>query len=350
MLSREQVGEPEDFRLLREALWRRDPRLDVMVDARFQTPGLRGWLRFSAGTLAQLRLAATARVVVVDTYSPVVSGVSWGQRLRTVQLWHALGALKWFGWDAVGMPDGRSRAIAEAGRMHRGYDMVLVSSERCRDPYASAFRVVRERIAIAPLPRVDLLLDPRARESVRRRILAAYPDLEGRTIVLYAPTHRPGRSTPPDVAALARAAASRGLTLIHSRHPLAPAVRGVRSADGFTTAELASVASAFATDYSSAVFEAALLGVPCYFFAPDLEAYRRDRGLYTDIARETPFPVVSDPGELMDAIVGGASTEEDARAFAREWITVPGEGVRPGDRPCADQVAGLVLDQLARTR
>jgi CDP-glycerol glycerophosphotransferase (TagB/SpsB family) len=179
--------------------------------------------------------------------------------------------------------------------------------------------------------------------------MAAHPDLAGQQVLVYAPTHRPGQSTAPDAVALAAAAARRGMTLIYSRHPLDPPLAGVRAAAVFTTAELACVASAFVTDYSSTVFEAALVGVPCYFLVPDLEAYRRDRGLYIDIG-ETPFPVVGDPEEVMDAIGGGVSTEARARAFAREWITLPGLDVAPGERPCGDRVAGIVLDQLAQAR
>jgi CDP-glycerol glycerophosphotransferase (TagB/SpsB family) len=346
MLSREETGEPLDFRLLREALARLEPDLEVRVDARRQQPGLSGRVRFAFGLLAQLRLAATARVVVVDTYSPVVSLIGWRGRVRVIQIWHALGALKQFGWDSAGRPGGRPLALARAMRMHRGYDLVLASSERCRRPYASAFRVPPERIDVAPLPRVDLLLDSSLREATRQRILAAFPQLGEAEVVVYAPTFRASKAA--DVAALASAVSRHGKTLVHAPHPLSFKGEEVFVAEGFTTAELLGVASAFVTDYSSAVFEAALAGIPCYFYAPDLEEYEAERGLYLDLAAELPGSVHTDPGALAEAIAAGQISPGAARAFAARWIALPELGSTQGGHGFANSLAAIVRRSLSR--
>jgi len=48
--------------------------------------------------------------------------------------------------------------------------------------------------------------------------------------------------------------------------------------------ELLATADMLITDYSSCVWDYALLGRPCYLYTPDLEEYRKIRGLYVDVA------------------------------------------------------------------
>lgn len=42
------------------------------------------------------------------------------------------------------------------------------------------------------------------------------------------------------------------------------------------------------TDYSSSIFEAALIDIPMIFYAFDLEEYLRERDLYFDFAEFVP--------------------------------------------------------------
>jgi CDP-glycerol glycerophosphotransferase (TagB/SpsB family) len=341
MLSREQGGEPEDFRALREALHRAEPGLDVRVDARVQGPGLGGRCRFAAAMVRQVWSVAGARAVVVDTYSPVVSAVRWGSRVRVLQIWHALGALKRFGWDSVGLPGGRPVGLARAMRMHRGYDLVAASSERCRGPYSSAFALAADQVVVAPLPRVDRLRDPAWRAQTRARVLAAHPEWADAPVVVYAPTLHREKHSAADAGALVEEAARHGLVVVHAPHPL-----DVARGEGFSTVDLLCVASAFATDYSSAVFEAALLGIPCYFLAPDLAEYERDRGVYLDYRSDMPGPVVSSPGALVAAVVRGDADAGAAQAFAHQWVAAPQPGTEPSRYPCADHLAGIVRGML----
>lgn len=59
---------------------------------------------------------------------------------------------------------------------------------------------------------------------------------------------------------------------------------------------------AFITDYSSAIFEAMLMRIPCFIYADDLEEYVKDRGdLFFDM-HELPFPVALKNQELMNNV------------------------------------------------
>ena len=70
---------------------------------------------------------------------------------------------------------------------------------------------------------------------------------------------------------------------------------------------------AFLTDYSSAIFEAAILEIPSYIYADDLEEYIEDRGeLFFEIEK-LPFPAASDNRGLVKNIL-----EFDEREYKRK--------------------------------
>lgn len=66
--------------------------------------------------------------------------------------------------------------------------------------------------------------------------------------------------------------------------------------------ELLCLADALITDYSSIMFDYALLDRPMIFFAPDLDAYVAARGSYFDLRAEAPGPVVETQEELLRAM------------------------------------------------
>jgi CDP-glycerol glycerophosphotransferase len=68
-------------------------------------------------------------------------------------------------------------------------------------------------------------------------------------------------------------------------------------------AELLAAADVLVTDYSSAMFDFACTGRPIVFYAHDLARYRDEvRGLYFDLEREAPGPVVRTEDELIHAL------------------------------------------------
>ena len=86
--------------------------------------------------------------------------------------------------------------------------------------------------------------------------------------------------------------------------------------------ELMFVADLLVTDYSSAIFEFALLDRPMAFFAPDPEAYERERGFYFDYRTGVPGPVFETTRDLAGYVAAGRFDLGRVRAFAREWFDV----------------------------
>ena len=75
--------------------------------------------------------------------------------------------------------------------------------------------------------------------------------------------------------------------------------------------DLLAVADVLVTDYSSSVFEFALLRRPIVLLVPDLEAYERDPGLYLDMRTDLVGTLVRDT-DAAAAAIASATVDEDA--------------------------------------
>ncbi|MFS0867882.1 CDP-glycerol glycerophosphotransferase family protein [Microbacterium sp. 179-B 1A2 NHS] len=346
MISREHPTEPADFADLRAAIHRADPSVQVVSLVRMVPPGLLGKIAYAFHLLTQLYHVATARVLVIDTYAIVASVLTHKDTLRVIQIWHALGAFKKFGLSILGQDEGRDARLAAAMRMHANYDTVLVSGEGCRLPYAEAFGTDPAKIVVAPLPRVDRLRDPERAERIRRRIHAELPHLTGRRIAVFAPTFRLDGAVTVDAVSLRDELARIGVHTVVKLHPLMHADLGdVDTAPGFSTQEMLTVADIFITDYSSALYEAALLGIPTYFLAPDLDDYLASRDFYLDYRRDLPGPIVQSVADVAESIAADRADPAVSATFADRWVQVSG-AADAGSTTCADAIAGIVLEGM----
>jgi CDP-glycerol glycerophosphotransferase len=91
----------------------------------------------------------------------------------------------------------------------------------------------------------------------------------------------------------------------------------VRDVSGHQRVEdLYLVADVLVTDYSSAMFDYAVLDRPIVLYAPDWEAYRLARGVYFDVTAEPPGAVATTFDDLLDLFRTDA-VRSDAAARAR---------------------------------
>lgn len=121
--------------------------------------------------------------------------------------------------------------------------------------------------------------------------------------------------------------------------PPSPA-RGFRNVSGYPDVrDLMLASDALVTDYSSLAFDYALTGQPMIFYVPDLRHYQQIRGLYLDLGREAPGPVITTVDGLGEALrsLSDLTTAygprratfrqrfcgcEDGSAAARVWAAV----------------------------
>ena len=193
MVSRQSSTLTLDMRLLKEELERQNPEVEILTLNRMIPPGLAGKIKYLWYMVTrEMHVFATSRVVLLEGYCINASILHHRKELSIIQLWHALGVLKQFGYYAVGTEEGHSEALAKAMHMHENYEYAICSSEFCRPYYAKAFRMPESRVKVCPLPRTDLLTDREYRRRKREEIIRRYPELGKRPNVLYAPTFRNG--------------------------------------------------------------------------------------------------------------------------------------------------------------
>ena len=350
VISRQSNTPSVDIRLLKEEL-RRQGVTDVSVLCRTLDGGLAhkaGYLLHMIGP--QMHAIATSRVVVLDSYCIAVSILPHRPELHVIQMWHAMGALKKFGRSILGQEEGSSRALAEEMDMHRGYDAILTSSEACRPYFAEAFGYEEDCFWILPLPRTDLLRDSAYMRAKKEEILTACPELQGKQIILYAPTMRKTEDDHTKPLALAKALKARNAdsVLVFSPHPVVReqfaslekemAALGACVLPAYSTLDLLAVCDAFVSDYSAAVYEAAAAGKPVYLYAYDLDRYEKTRGFYTDYMHEMPDPPRRTAEEVAEAIAAGTCDPARVQAFSEKYIA-PAAG-------CARELAARIKAML----
>jgi CDP-ribitol ribitolphosphotransferase len=270
--------------------------------------GLLGKLAYAARLVRGMYLLRTSPLVVVDNAWLPIHVAPHPARTTVVQVWHAEGALKRFGVDTARPLDEPERTF-----LHRHYDWVITSGEASRGPWSRALRTPLERVVALGSPRTDFFFDRDALAAARDRVLAAYPALVGRRVILYAPTFRgrgPGKR-PGGVldAPRLRDALPAGDALALKAHPnLDPRLVATAGFDAVIDRavdlnELLAATDVLVTDYSSSIFDFALLRRPIVVLVDDLESYERDPGLYLDYRTELIGTQVRDTDGVIATIL-----------------------------------------------
>jgi CDP-glycerol glycerophosphotransferase (TagB/SpsB family) len=212
---------------------------------------------------------------------------------------------------------------------------VVCTAERSRAPWSAAFGVPLERVLPLGTPRTDFFYEADALAAARDWTLARHPELRDRRVVLYAPTFR-GRGADKRAAGdldgrALRAALPANHVLVLKTHPnLDPAA----TADvGFDVVidpateinDLLTVTDVLITDYSSSVFEWALLRRPLVLLVADLETYEVDPGLYLDYRSEMIGWQVRDTAGVAEAVLEAAVDDAVWDAFIERHL-----GISPG--------------------
>ncbi|MFD1214154.1 CDP-glycerol glycerophosphotransferase family protein, partial [Arthrobacter sp. GCM10027362] len=213
----------------------------------------------------------------------------------------------------------------------RQWSTLLSPSPYATRAFRSAFNY-RGPVLEEGYPRNDVLAQGRNTRagSVIRERLGIPPD---KRVVLYAPTFRDdqpagigrfGFKLPLDLEAFGRRFGADTVLLLRMHVLVAgqleiPESAGgcVRDVSGYPEIqELLLASDVLVTDYSSVLFDFAILRRPIIFYAYDLAHYRDTlRGFYLDYGPELPGPVVETQDELFGAVA--AAAVPDAALAAR---------------------------------
>ena len=274
---------------------------------------------------------AQTQVTIVDDFLPVVYPVKLRPGTRLVQVWHALGALKRVGYSRGGKHGGPIASSIS----HKNYTDVIVSADSIRQDFASAFGVPLAVVHATGAPRSDLFFNADKQKSALARLYQAVPQVRGRRVILFAPTFRgPDKKSayyPDSFLDLARIGAALGpndiLALrLHpfvKQAPVIPPDYRDRIVDLGSYPEfnhLLLACDLLVTDYSSAIFDYALLGRPLVFYVPDLAAYWQQHGFYYPFTDYTYGPVVDDLDSLLAALTTARVDQARLERFRHQFL------------------------------
>ncbi len=253
--------------------------------------------------LEMTEVILTSKVIVTDDYVKYLRYFPLRPEQRVIQLWHACGAFKKFGQRGTNM------SLPEDRATHAQYNLVCVSGENLRSIYADAFDVNYNKVKALGCPRTDDYFNKRLINKTKRKIYFRHPSLIGKSVIVYAPTFRDvgcDRSEfhpELDFDRLSKDLLPNQILLI-CPHPvmkndiLPKKYKNIRVMRDFSTNDYMLISDMLITDYSSVIFEYALLRKPIAFFCYDLPTY--DRGFYLNYPEDLPGDIYTNQDELTD--------------------------------------------------
>ena len=329
-ITREANKETLDFKSIREELEKEYPEYKNVVLAKKieEKDGILKQLLPSIGNIfKQMYYLATSRVVILDTYCITACVLPHKKETKVIQIWHALGAIKKFGYQTIGTKSGSNENTAKIMCMHKNYDYVLAPSIVTGKLYQEAFNVDEEKIKYIGMPRIDYILSED--EETKTKIYEKYPELKEKENILYVPTYRKGQKVELDE--LVEKIDTSKYNLIIKLHPLDLKDYEYKEKDGviyekkFKTYDLLKIADKVITDYSSLSIEVSLRDLPVYFYTYDLKQYIQDTGLNFDFESE---PIGMYKAENVDKLINLLDENYDydvLREFKNKYISVDTE-------------------------
>lgn len=259
-------------------------------------------------------LLGKAKYIFLDDYHPMLINLKFRRSQEIIQVWHAVGAFKTVGYSRIGKKGGHFFH----NKNHRYYTKTFVASEQDIPIYAEAFGIQEKCIIPSGVPRTDVFFDKEYQKKIRENVFTAYPKIKGKNVILFAPTFRGnGHRTAfypffkIDIAKLADYAKRHNTIILIKMHPLVrnkfriPKEYKEQFLDVYDYREvnnLLFITDLLVSDYSSIVYEFALLKKPMLFYAYDLDDYISSRDFYVDYNSFVPGKIVNDFDELLLAL------------------------------------------------
>lgn len=339
MLSRESDGVPLDFLLLEKELHRTDSDIEVKYVCELLDTKRSVSIKLLINTLKCMNVLSTSKACVVDTYNIPVSILRHRKELTVAQIWHALGAVKKFGYQSLDSEGGRSSSFAALLSMHKNYSFITCASEATKEFYAEAFQAKPEKVLVLGMPRLDYITHGEGKKYAKETLYKKYSQLQNKINILYAPTFRENESA--DFNTIINTIDVNKYNLIIKSHILSKDkpyknLEGVIFSDD-SVFDLFTVSDYVITDYSAVSFEAAAAGGKLFFYVYDIDEYERSRGLNINPLSEYPEISSKDFKDIYGVIESGEYPVQEVEKFKNKYIET-------GDGKCCERIAKALLN------
>lgn len=299
------------------------------------------------GWIQQLKMyyaMITSKVIVTDDYNRYLRYFPLRKNQRVIQLWHACGAFKKFGRR------GTNHKVLVDSATHAQYNIAAVSGKYIRPIYADAFHIDLNKVKALGCPRTDDFFNESLMEEKRKDIYRAYPEFRDRKVILYAPTFRDRNHNRQefrpqlDFDRLSNELLPEQIFVICPHPVMQNAIvekkyENIRVVRKFSTNDMMLVSELLVTDYSSVIFEYALLQKPIVFYCYDLPDY--DRGFYLNYPDDLPGEVYETQDELTEYL-----TDTKRHVLTEKHKVFAGRYMSACDGHSCERIARLINDYM----
>ena len=268
--------------------------------------------------------------------------IYWHKRpsQKYLMLWHGGAALKRIERD---VEDRLGFSYVQKAKRDSKVCDLMISGCRANTELIKRSFWYSGEILEAGIPRNDIFFNETLHRSIRQHIIEQYNLPSDGRIVLYAPTFRRSGTIEPYridwsdmIPRLERMFGGAKVTLLLRLHPNLIGKADTSSLINHPSVidmtryhdmqELLCVSDMLITDYSSSMFDYAMLRRPCMLYATDVAEY--DRGYYYDF-RELPFPLAQNSEQLINLIENFDEKEyqRDLKTFLDERLGLVEHGV-----------------------
>ncbi|CDZ99249.1 Putative CDP-glycerol:glycerophosphate glycerophosphotransferase [Jeotgalicoccus saudimassiliensis] len=271
---------------------------------------------------------ATARYIFVDNYHVVLAACNFRRAVKCTQLWHANGAVKYFGCRDKTIKKRPNSAHKRFREVYSRFRYIVVSSNEMAYIFNEAFGAGPERIIKSGVPRTDFFYDKEQVTAAADSIYKSLPELKNKKVLLYAPTFRDDefdvKNIQLDITQMKKELSDEYhlLLKLHPAVKLSGFTNDLFVTDvshGFNINSLLAAADILITDYSSIPFEFSILKKPMIFYPYDLNDYSESRGLWFNYQSYMPGPVAFDTNEIIDAVKNSSFDMQKIEAFNNQW-------------------------------
>ena len=270
----------------------------------------------------QMYYIATSKVVITDGYNLIISCLKHKNNTCIIQMWHALAAIKKFGYQSIGLADGMNPKTAKILNMHANYDYILSGSDAMNKPFSEAFNTDMKKVLSIGTPYIDYLLNLKVN---KKELLKDYPELLKKPIILYSPTFR--RNGRDAIKEVIDNVDTQKYNLIITLHDLdAPKAEKYKK-DGVLVnpkihfPSLLKIADYVITDYSALMIEAAIVKTNILLYVYDYEQYEKENGLNVNLFKELPGYTSKDIKDLIKIIETNSYNKKTLLNFREKFIT-----------------------------
>lgn len=268
-----------------------------------------------------LPVIAQSQFIIADNYFPFLAALPSKDKQKVIQVWHADGAIKCFGLED---PKNKERSQKDNERfkaVYQSFTDYIVGSKAMGEVFQHSYGAQPEMIHYTGFPRTDYLVNE-IQPVGKALFTAKNPQLNEKTIVLYAPTYREDAnedypfsaewlSDLPEVAVIER------------YHP-----HSNQSSTPFNGSyeELLAATDILITDYSSIPFDYALANPAgqMIFYQYDEALFEERFGIQAIFKEQIPGKVIRHHEDLIAEVanlVYNGQSHYDLAAFNQKWNT-----------------------------